>query len=165
MLDLLDKHHDPNAFARAAHAGLDAGAGAVAPPRHRRRRGQPVPAARRPRAVRRRRRCGRRPIPSGAAAAGPPALWAQGISGDLPIVLLRIDDVEDLAIARQLLQAHEYWRIKRLAVDLVILNERGASYVQDLQVALETLVRTSQSRAQIAARRHARQRCSCCARI
>ena len=41
--------------------------------------------------------------------------------------------------------------MKQLAVDLVILNERGASYVQDLQVALETLVRTSQSRGQIAA--------------
>ena len=38
--------------------------------------------------------------------------------------------------------------MKQLAVDLVILNERAASYVQDLQVALETLVRTSQSRGQ-----------------
>ena len=78
--------------------------------------------------------------------APPPALWAQGISGDLPIVLVRIDEVEDAGIVRELLRAHEYWRLKRLAVDLVILNERGASYVQDLQVALETLVRTSQSR-------------------
>jgi cyclic beta-1,2-glucan synthetase len=75
-----------------------------------------------------------------------PALWAQSISGDLPIVLLRIDEVEDAGIVRQLLRAHEYWRLKRLAVDLVILNERGASYVQDLQSSLETLARTSQSR-------------------
>ena len=78
---------------------------------------------------------------------GPAALWAQGISGDLPIVLVRIDDIEDIAIVRQLLRAHEYWRMKQLAVDLVILNERASSYVQDLQIALETLVRTSQSRA------------------
>ena len=42
------------------------------------------------------------------------------------------------AIVRQLLRAHEYWRLKRLAVDLVILNERAASYVQDLQSALES---------------------------
>ena len=42
---------------------------------------------------------------------------------------------------RQLLRAHEYWRMKRLAVDLVILNERATSYVQDLQGTLETLVR------------------------
>ncbi len=73
-------------------------------------------------------------------------LWSQGISGDLPIVLLRIHDIEDLATVRQLLQAQEYWRMKQLAVDLVILNERAASYVQDLQIAIETAVRVSQSR-------------------
>jgi cyclic beta-1,2-glucan synthetase len=81
----------------------------------------------------------------------PAALWAQGISGDLPIVLLRIDHIEDIEIVRQLLRAHEYWQLKQLAVDLVILNERASSYVQDLQAALETLVRMSQSRPRIAA--------------
>ncbi len=80
-------------------------------------------------------------------------LWAQAISGDLPLVVLRIDHVEDIAIARQLLQAHEYWRLKQLAVDLVILNERTASYVQDLQSALETSIRMSQSRSQPAHQR------------
>ena len=45
-----------------------------------------------------------------------------------------------------MLQAHEYWGMKRLAVDLVILNERASSYVQDLQIAIEALARTSQSR-------------------
>jgi cyclic beta-1,2-glucan synthetase len=73
-------------------------------------------------------------------------LWSAGISGDLPIVLLRIAEIEGLSVARQVLQAHEYWRMKRVAVDLVILNERKSSYVQDLQVAIETLVRASQSR-------------------
>ena len=73
------------------------------------------------------------------------ALWAHGISGDLPIVLVEIDDADDIGIVRQLLRAHEYWRMKRLAVDLVILNDRAPSYVQDLQTLLETLVRTSQS--------------------
>jgi cyclic beta-1,2-glucan synthetase len=72
-------------------------------------------------------------------------LWPQGISGDLPIVLLRIADIEDIDIVRELLQAHEYWRMKQLAVDLVILNDRKSSYVQELQIAIETLVRTSQS--------------------
>jgi cyclic beta-1,2-glucan synthetase len=82
-------------------------------------------------------------------ATAPAALWSQGISGDLPIVLLRIDDIDHVGIARQLLQAHEYWRMKQLAVDLVILNERESSYVQDLQAALEAIVRMSQSRRQI----------------
>ena len=76
---------------------------------------------------------------------GAPGLWAHGISGDLPIVLVRIDEVEDLDIVRQLLRAHEYWRLKLLDVDLVILNEHGATYAQDLHDSLEALVRTSQS--------------------
>ncbi|AHL76298.1 glycosyl transferase [Stutzerimonas stutzeri] len=73
-------------------------------------------------------------------------LWPHAISGDLPIVLLRIDDIQDIAQVRQLLRAHEYWRMKRLAVDLVILNEHASSYLQDLQIAIETAVRSSQSR-------------------
>jgi cyclic beta-1,2-glucan synthetase len=73
-------------------------------------------------------------------------LWSHGISGDLPIVLVRIADIENLSFVHQILQAHKYWRMKQLAVDLVILNERRSSYVQDLQVAIETLVRASQSR-------------------
>lgn len=68
-------------------------------------------------------------------------LWKHGISGDLPIVLLRISEVEQLKVAHQLLQSAEYWRLKMLSADLVILNERGSSYVQDLQVAIETHAR------------------------
>ncbi|HEY3099838.1 MAG TPA: hypothetical protein VGL14_13070 [Methylomirabilota bacterium] len=86
--------------------------------------------------------------PAGVLArqmTGPDALWAHGISGDVPIVLVQVDEPEDVGIVRQLLRAHEYWRMKRLAVDLVILNERAPSYVQDLQALLQTLVRTSQS--------------------
>ena len=96
------------------------------------------------------------------ARGGAPALWAHGISGDLPIVLVRIDDAEDQEIVRQLLRAHEYWRLKQLAVDLVIVNEQAASYVQELQAALETLVRASQSTARATARA-ARAACSSCA--
>ncbi len=76
---------------------------------------------------------------------GPATLWAHGISGDLPIFLVRIDATEDLEIVRQLLRAHEYWRMKRLAVDLVILNERTPSYFFDLQTSLETILRTNES--------------------
>jgi len=79
---------------------------------------------------------------------GPSGLWRHGISGDLPIVLVRIDEAEDQGIVRQLLRAHEYWRMKQLAVDLVILNEQAPSYAQDLQDLLETQLRASQSRLQ-----------------
>ncbi|HEX3430271.1 MAG TPA: glucoamylase family protein [Rhizomicrobium sp.] len=92
--------------------------------------------------------------PSSAAIAGGmrkvSTLWPHGISGDLPIVLVRISGEEDLELVRQLLNAHEYWRLKQLPVDLVILNERAASYVQDLQAALDALVRMNQSMPKLA---------------
>ncbi|TAK83856.1 MAG: glycosyl transferase [Betaproteobacteria bacterium] len=141
VLDLIDKHRDATAFDRAAtlawtqaqvqlsHLGLEAEQAGL----FQRLAGHVLyadPSLR----------------PSSAAigrgAGGPEALWAQGISGDLPIVLVRIDDIEDIASVRELLSAHEYWRMKQLAVDLVILNEHGSSYAQDLQSALKMLVGT-----------------------
>jgi cyclic beta-1,2-glucan synthetase len=79
-------------------------------------------------------------------AGGQSKLWPSGISGDLPIVLVRIDEVGDLEIVRELVRAHEYWRMKRLGVDLVILNERPPSYDQELQTALEAMVRSNPAR-------------------
>ncbi len=76
---------------------------------------------------------------------GVATLWALSISGDLPIVLVEIDEADDIGIVRQLLRAHEYWRMKGLAVDLVIFNDKAPSYAQDLQTLLDTLVRMSQS--------------------
>ncbi len=72
-------------------------------------------------------------------------LWKQGISGDRPIVLLRVTEYEDRGIVEQLLRAHEYWRMKGLAVDLVILNEKELSYAEDLQALLEAMVRENQA--------------------
>ena len=72
-------------------------------------------------------------------------LWRHGISGDRPIVLLRVTETEDRTIVEQLLRAHEYWRMKGLAVDLVILNEKKLSYIQDLQTLLEGMVRENQA--------------------
>jgi cyclic beta-1,2-glucan glucanotransferase len=72
-------------------------------------------------------------------------LWPHGISGDLPIVLVRVEQSDDHDIVRQLLLAHEYWRMKQLWVDLVILDESPPSYVRDFQGSLEALVRTSGS--------------------
>ncbi|MEI9885833.1 MAG: glucoamylase family protein [Rhizomicrobium sp.] len=72
-------------------------------------------------------------------------LWAHGISGDLPIVLVRVAEDDDLALVRQVLRAQEYWRTKQLAVDLVILNERASSYIQDFQGAIDAAVRMNRS--------------------
>jgi len=158
LLDLVDKHRDGASFARAAmlawtqaqvqlrHNGVSpdeaclfqrmAGAILFSDPSMRPSsaallRGAAVVAA-----------------AGGVGGVGAAPLWAHGVSGDLPILLVRIDDIEHMALVRQLVHAHEYWRMKRLAVDLVIVNERASSYVQDLQAALETLVRSGPSRQQ-----------------
>src|SRR5207253_1726414 len=51
---------------------------------------------------------------------GQSALWAYGISGDTPLVLLRITDLENIELVRQLIHAHSYWRAKGLTVELEI---------------------------------------------
>ena len=145
LLGLIDKHRDPSAYDRAKtlawtqaqvqlrHLDISAGEAAdfqrlAAPIIYSDARFRPSSPT----------------ILSGAGRQS--ALWPLSISGDLPIVLLRISDEHDMDQVRQLLRAHEYWRMKQLAVDLVIINDRAASYVQDLQIAIETAVRSSQTR-------------------
>ena len=72
---------------------------------------------------------------------GPPGLWAHGISGDLPIALVRIEQEEELDVVRQLLRAHEYWGLKGVPADLVILNAKATSYAQELNQSVEAMVR------------------------
>jgi len=71
---------------------------------------------------------------------GQNGLWSYGISGDAPIIVLRISDTEKIEIVRQLIQAHSYWRMKGLAVDLVILNEDVSGYRQSLQDQITGLI-------------------------
>jgi len=71
---------------------------------------------------------------------GQSGLWGYAISGDLPIVLLRIADQTNIDIVRQLIKAHAYWRLKGLAVDLVIWNEDHAGYRQLLHDQIMGLI-------------------------
>src|SRR5208283_3108775 len=71
---------------------------------------------------------------------GQSGLWGYSISGDLPIVLLQIEDPANIDMVRQLVQAHAYWRLKGLAVDLVIWNEDHAGYRQLLQEQIMGLI-------------------------
>ena len=71
---------------------------------------------------------------------GQSGLWGYAISGDLPIVLLRIEDPANIELVRQLVQAHAYWRLKGLEVDLVIWNEDHAGYRQLLQDQIMGLI-------------------------
>ncbi|HXE38026.1 MAG TPA: glucoamylase family protein [Azonexus sp.] len=71
---------------------------------------------------------------------GQSGLWGYAISGDLPIVLLQISDAANIELVRQLVQAHAYWRLKGLAVDLVIWNEDHAGYRQRLHDQIMGLI-------------------------
>jgi cellobiose phosphorylase len=71
---------------------------------------------------------------------GQNGLWSYGISGDAPLVLLRISDPEKIEIVRQLIQAHSYWRMKGLTVELVILNEDVSVYRQSLHEQIIRLI-------------------------
>ncbi|HEY2929564.1 glucoamylase family protein, partial [Piscinibacter sp.] len=67
-------------------------------------------------------------------------LWGYAISGDLPIVLLQVGEASNIELVRQLVQAHAWWRLKGLAVDLVIWNEEHDVYRQRLQEQILGLI-------------------------
>lgn len=77
---------------------------------------------------------------------GQPALWAYGISGDLPLVITRVSRLEHLELARQMLTAHEYLKLKGLSFELLILNDYGNSYEQPLQEKLREIISISHAR-------------------
>ncbi|MDB5389005.1 MAG: cyclic beta 1-2 glucan synthetase, partial [Planctomycetaceae bacterium] len=70
-------------------------------------------------------------------------LWSYAISGDLPIVLVKVSEVDRLSFVRGVLQAHSFWRLKGLSVDLVIWNEDSGGYRQQLHDELLGLITSS----------------------
>jgi len=78
-----------------------------------------------------------------AGTRGRDALWSQGISGDLPLVVLRLDEPEVSELCRDALLAHEYWRLNGVTTDLVILNEEAPSYFQPVQDAVFSMIRST----------------------
>jgi cyclic beta-1,2-glucan synthetase len=70
---------------------------------------------------------------------GQRGLWPHGISGDLPILAVRVIG-DDVGLVRQVLRAQEYWRLKGLRADVVILNEHPVSYLDEMQGRLTALL-------------------------
>ena len=141
LAPLIEKYRDPSAFSRAStlawtralielrHFAIDADEALL----YQKLAGHilyPTAALRAPQDT----------IKRGALGFG--ALWPEGISGDLPILLVRISEVEDAGLVRQILHAHQYWRNKGVELDVVILNDRPPSYQQELQDVLESLCRS-----------------------
>jgi cyclic beta-1,2-glucan synthetase len=71
---------------------------------------------------------------------GQEGLWPHGISGDLPILLVRVVEEDDLPLVREVLQAQEYWRLKGLRADVVILNEHPVGYLDEMHGQLAALL-------------------------
>lgn len=72
-------------------------------------------------------------------------LWAHGISGDNPLLLVTIEDIYNLDVVHSALLAHAFWRFRGLKADVVILNKEKTSYEQPLN---EHLLRLTQTYAQ-----------------
>jgi cellobiose phosphorylase len=76
-----------------------------------------------------------------ANTRGQPGLWAYGISGDHPILLLQLSDEAESALLQELVQVHAYWYGRGLKIDLVILNEQESGYELKLQDFIHRLIR------------------------
>lgn len=70
-------------------------------------------------------------------------LWPYGISGDVPILLYRISDINHIRYVEQLLKAHMMWRLKALHVDLVIVYDHPPSYIIELRDAINSRIQSS----------------------
>ncbi len=71
---------------------------------------------------------------------GQAGLWRHSISGDLPILLVRVMEADAMPLVRQVLQAQEYWRLKGLKADVVIVNDQAESYAADAHTELTALL-------------------------
>ncbi|KAB3534392.1 glycosyl transferase [Alkaliphilus pronyensis] len=77
---------------------------------------------------------------------GQSGLWPYGISGDLPVILVTVDNASEVDLVREALKAHEYYRTKGVITDLVIVNQDESNYLQALQGLLLDIVMTSHGR-------------------
>jgi cyclic beta-1,2-glucan synthetase len=71
---------------------------------------------------------------------GQSGLWAVGVSGDLPVMVVTIADDRGLNVVRELLQAHQYWRMRGLRADFVVMNQESTSYDSPLRHQLLRLI-------------------------
>ncbi|MCA9009219.1 MAG: hypothetical protein KDB01_05700 [Planctomycetaceae bacterium] len=71
---------------------------------------------------------------------GQNALWRFGISGDFPILLLRVSDTAEVEFARTIIAAHSFLMSRGLKIDLVISNDFPGAYFDSLQELLQSIV-------------------------
>jgi len=67
-------------------------------------------------------------------------LWKFGISGDIPILMIKIKNINDIKIVEEIIKAYEFYKTKNIDIDLVILNEEKESYENFVQEAIQELI-------------------------
>ena len=137
---LARKYHDPSATVRTFALAMHARAKRPAIPGHLGRRGRALRAPRVAGARHRRLAPRGAPTRSRRTSLVSPGLWPHAISGDLPILLVRVAGDDGVPLVRQVLQAQEYWRLKGLSADVVILNEHPISYLDEMQAQLTAVL-------------------------
>lgn len=68
-------------------------------------------------------------------------LWASGVSGDLPVLVLRMNDESPIDLLDMLVRAHVVWRQRGLMIDLVVLRTGPSSYEEPLRLRIMDALR------------------------
>ncbi len=76
---------------------------------------------------------------------GQEGLWAYGISGDLPMLVVTLSDARNLSLVREVLLAHAYWRLRGFRADLIVLNQEGPSYDAPLKAQIQRQIQAHSS--------------------
>ena len=71
-------------------------------------------------------------------------LWKFGVSGDVPILLIEIKNIEDLYVIDEALEALEFFKTRNTRIDLCILNNEEMSYEQLLREGIYDSIKNHQ---------------------
>ena len=67
-------------------------------------------------------------------------LWKYGISGDLPILLVKIKDSSDIYVIEDIMKCYDFLRMKNILFDLVILNEEENIYEHYVKEQIDSII-------------------------
>lgn len=71
---------------------------------------------------------------------GQSGLWRFGISGDYPVLLIKLEDPQQTDLVREALQVFEYLRSRRFLLDVVIINYQQTNYGAELNRKLHRVI-------------------------
>ncbi|REL37729.1 glycosyltransferase 36 [Rhodohalobacter sp. SW132] len=73
-------------------------------------------------------------------------LWAYGISGDFPLIVFRIQEMDQIKSVKTLLKAHNFWRLKGVETELLVINDHAPGYIDEIQEAIMQAIQNSPER-------------------